>query len=118
MNITKEIKEGLTFGNDNHNKHFLSFFIKSISYTLPAMIMGIVVDKFVFSLQEKNKLGKNKWCYVMFQLILNVMVLFTCLKFISYNYAYEFQNTLPGMFFSTLFFGVQFKWVQNMESSI
>jgi hypothetical protein len=117
-NTLQRIKEGLTFGNESHNNSFLAFFVKSLSYTLPAMIMGVLVDKFVSNLQKKEKLGTNKWCYVMFQLVLNVLVLFACLRIISYKYASEFQNTLPGMFFSTLFFGVQFKWIQNLESSL
>jgi hypothetical protein len=113
----QQIADGLSFGNQKHNGHFLSFFVKSVAYTLPAILLGILVDRLVDKLKKKKRFGDKPCTYVVLQFAINLAILFVVLKGLSYKYASEFQNTLPGMFFSTLFFGVQTKWFANIDES-
>ncbi len=112
------IKNGLTFGNEEHNTHFVSFFIKCLAFVIPAIVLGIVIDLLVYRLQVQNKCGKHLWTYITLQFLINIILLYMSLKVLNVGYANEFQTTIPGMWFSTILFGVQIKWFKNIENAL
>ncbi len=111
------IKKGLDIGSEAHNDHFLSFCIKCNLFTLPGIVLGLIIDKLVSKLQKRKTFGDKISPYVFFQTIVNIIVLYVMLKTIS-KYANELQQTIPGMLWSALFFSVQQKWFTNIQDMI
>jgi hypothetical protein len=116
--VLTHIKNGLSFGNENHNKHFISFFVKCLAFVIPAILFGIAIDVLIDKVKQRNCFGDHIWIYISLQFLFNIYVLYVTLKVLNREYASEFQNTLPGMFFSTIFFGVQLKWFKNIQVAL
>jgi hypothetical protein len=105
------IKEGLDFGKDNE-KSFLSIGIRSFALLIPGMILGHIVDKYINKL-KKNDQGVLK--YVLLQSVVNILII-TLLHSLHSKYTSEFQSTLPGLYFSGLFFGLQVNYIRNIQT--
>jgi len=114
----KQIMDGLRFGKEDHNNHFISFFVKCLAFLIPAIILGILIDVCIDKLQRRRCFGQNVWTYISLQFAFNIYILYFTLKTLNSEYASEFQNTIPGMFFSTIFFGVQLKWFKNIQIAL
>ena len=109
MNI---IKDGFDFGNDKSDKSVFSTIIRSLSLLIPGMILGHFVDKYI------NKLKKDDTHvlkYVILQSLVNILII-SILHTLYHKYTSEFQRTLPGLYFSGLFFGLQVNYIRNIQT--
>lgn len=95
---------------DGSRESFLTLNIKSMMLIVPAIFMGHYLDEFIEYLKIKNKINS-----VVFQTLLNVLVIYILHK-ISKSYTQEFQVSLAGLFFSALFFGMQTNYIRDLKS--
>lgn len=107
------IKNGFRFG-DERDDSFLTMTVKSFALLVPGMILGHFLDKYIHQLKKKSVLGKSILTYVILQSIVNIGIIFL-LHYLYRRYTSEFQRTLPGMYFSGLFFGLQVNYVSNIQ---
>ena len=107
------IKEGFAFGKDNE-KTFISVGIRSFALLVPGMILGHLVDKYINKLKN-NDPGSHVIKYVILQSVVNISII-TVLHKLHHKYTSEFQRTLPGLYFSGLFFGLQVNYIKNIQT--
>jgi Co/Zn/Cd efflux system component len=107
------LKNGFRFGYEKDDS-FVTMTVKSVLLLVPGMILGHFLDRFIHYLETKEVLGKSMFLYVFIQTVVNIFIIFL-LHYMYHNYTSEFQRTLPGMYFSGLFFGLQVNYVQNIQ---
>ena len=112
--VRSSIFDGLSFGHEHYDT-FLSFIIKFISHSFPAIIVGHYLDQGIYYIQREKYLGNFTISYMMLQ-ILAWMILFYGLFHLLPLYAAEFQGTLTGIFFVALFFVVQTNFITNIQT--
>ena len=101
------------FGNDNE-RSFMLVMWKSFALLIPGAILGHYVDTAVKRIQKKQVLGSHVGIYVLFQSLINITIIYL-LHLIHQKYTSEFQRTLPGLYFSVLFFGLQSNYISNVQ---
>lgn len=95
---------------DSARESFFVLNVKSLILIIPAIFIGHYLDEFV------EKLGiSDKKKTVTIQTLLNIVVIYILHK-LSRTYTSEFQVTLPGLFFSALFFGMQTNYIRDLKS--
>lgn len=100
----------LQFGIPNsRNETFAQLNARSMSFIVPGILLGHYLDKSI----AKLSLGLKQ--SVALQTFLNIAIIFTINK-ISFEYAKEFQITFAGLFFSSLYFGMQTNYIENIKS--
>lgn len=100
----------LKFGIPNsRNETFVQLNARSMSFIVPGIILGHYLDKGIENLKLEIKQS------VALQTFLNIAIIFVINK-ISFEYAKEFQITFAGLFFSSLFFGMQTNYIENIKS--
>ena len=112
--IHRSVSDGLSFGHETYNT-FLSFTIKFISHSLPGVFIGHYLDQGVYYVQRETWLGTSALSYMMLQIFI-WMIFFYGIFHILPLYTSEFQGTLTGIFFVTLFFVVQTNFVKNIQT--
>lgn len=103
----------MMFGNDNE-KNFSMVMFKSFALLIPGAILGHYVDVAVKRLQKSKTFGTHVGTYVLFQSLINIIIIFI-LHHVHHRYTSEFQKTLPGLYFSGLFFGLQANYISNVQ---
>ena len=102
----------LKFGTpDSRNQSLWQLNAKTFTLLIPAVILGHYIDKLVETMQRK-KLGL--YMAVLIQTLLNILLIYI-LHRVVHSYSNEFQLTLPGMFFSAMFFGMQTNFLVNLK---
>ena len=104
----------MEFGKNGDDDSFVVMSLKSIALLIPGMILGHYIDKYIHHLEKKEVLGKSMLAYVVIQSIINIAIIFG-LHYVYHKYTDEFQRTLPGLYFSGLFFGLQVNYIQNIQ---
>ncbi len=100
----------LKFGITNtRTETFAQLNARSMSFIIPGILLGHYLDKSIAKLELNTKHA------VALQTFLNIAIIFTINK-ISFEYAKEFQITFAGLFFSSLYFGMQTKYIENIKS--
>ena len=112
--ITHSVSDGISFGHETYNT-FLSFTIKFISHSLPSILVGHYLDQGVFYVQREAWLGSSPLSYMLLQISI-WMFFFYGIFHILPLYTSEFQGSLTGIFFVTLFFVVQTNFIKNIQS--
>jgi hypothetical protein len=79
-----------------------------MSFIVPGILLGHYLDN---SIKKLNLDTKHS---VALQTFLNISLIFVINK-ISFEYAREFQITFAGLFFSSLFFGMQTNYIDNIK---
>lgn len=105
----------MQFGTDGDNDSFVVMSLKSVALLIPGMILGHYIDRYIHRLEKKEVLGKSMLSYVIVQSIINIVIIFG-LHAVYHRYTDEFQRTLPGLYFSGLFFGLQVNYIQNIQT--
>lgn len=93
------------------------FFIKCICYIIPAIILGYSIEKSLNSLKKKEKNSNNLIYYIIFQIIINILILYILFK-INNNYTKEFQDTIAGLTFVAFYFSMQPNLYTNIQTYI
>lgn len=100
----------LKFGIQNsRDETFVQLNVRSMSFIVPGILLGHYLDKAISRLNLDTKHA------VALQTFLNIAVIFTINK-ISFEYAKEFQITFAGLFFSSLYFGMQTNYIENIKT--
>ena len=111
--INHSVSDGISFGHETYDT-FLSFTIKFISHSLPSILVGHYLDQGVFYAQREALLGSLPLSYVLLQISI-WMLFFYGIFHILPLYTSEFQGSLTGIFFVTLFFIVQTNFIRNIQ---
>jgi hypothetical protein len=112
--IIKPVKEGINFGEDSYST-LLAFSIRVISQALPGLVLGHYLDQGIYLIQKKGILGTSNLLYGSIQIMIWILLFYGMNVFIP-SYVSEFQGTLSGVFFITLFFVVQMNFVKNLQA--
>jgi hypothetical protein len=105
----------LRFGRpDSRNETFWRLNAKSFALLIPAVILGHYIDKLVETIQRKNI---GLYMALLIQTLLNIVLIYI-LHRVMHAYSNEFQLTLPGMFFSAMFFGMQTNFLANLKKAL
>ena len=113
-NLLHSVTEGLTFGSDNYTS-MLSFTIRIITLALPGIVLGHYLDQGIYWTKKQKLLGASAVSYMVAQILAWVLIFYSIFIFAS-SYAMEFQGTVAGIFFVTLFFTVQTNFVTNLQT--
>jgi len=109
----KQISDGFKFGKKHHG-HPIPFIIRFLSLAIPGAFLGHYADQLILKAQRLKLLGSLIVPYVFMQLFLWIAIFYSLFVFAP-GYTKEFQNTLAGIFFVTLFFTVQHNFVANLQ---
>jgi hypothetical protein len=112
--IVKSIKEGFSFGENTYST-LLAFSIRVITQALPGLVLGHYLDQGIYWIQKKSILGSSNLLYGSIQIMIWILFFYGLNVFLP-SYVAEFQGTLAGVFFITLFFVVQMNFVKNLQA--
>ena len=112
--VNRSFTDGFSFGHETYDT-FLSFTIKFISHSLPSILVGHYLDQGVFYLQREAWLGSLPLSYMLLQISIWMLFFYGLFHMIPL-YTSEFQGTLTGIFFVTLFFIVQTNFIKNIQT--
>lgn len=99
----------LKFGiPDTRNDTFVNMNSKSLAFIIPGILLGHYIDKSISKLNLETKRS------VALQTFINIFIIYFLNK-LSYSYAIEFQLTFAGLFFSSLYFGMQTNYIDNIK---
>jgi NO-binding membrane sensor protein with MHYT domain len=108
------LKRALSFGNGDAEKTFDSFFMKIILFMLPAVLLGYGIDATVDHLRTKKTLGNSYDTYITLQTVVIIIAMYLFVVLFE-SYAREFNTTLAGGFFLTMFFGFQMHYFNDLK---
>lgn len=111
--ILDDILEGLHFGLTKHTR-FLPFTIKFMAMSIPGIILGHYLDQSILWLQLHRYAGELPVVYTLLQLLAWIILYYFLVKYAN-GFAIEFQDSIAGIFFVTLFFIVQTNFVSNLQ---
>lgn len=86
-------------------KHIPTFVTESFIFAVSGLLLGVLVDKQFKRLKEK--FPKYRVIIAAIQILLLVTIIAIFYKFAKHEFALHFQQTLPGMAFPAMYFGVQ-----------
>lgn len=112
-NISTSIKNGTSFGKKDV-KYLGGFKIKVLSLLIPGILLGHYVDQIVNKMKRNKVFGEVVLNYIILQTIISMSVIYL-LFYLNKSYTNEFQNTYAGLFFVSLYFGMQTNYVSNLQ---
>lgn len=86
-------------------KHIPTFVTESFIFAVSGLLLGVFVDKQFKKLKEK--FPKYRVIIAVLQILLLVTIIAAFYKYAKHEFALHFQQTLPGMAFPAMYFGVQ-----------
>ncbi len=96
-----------------YRQNIFTYFAKSLKYIVPACILGISVERATKYVQTRYNL--SPLISLVFQLILAILVLFVIEKYVSAQFATNWQSTSPGLFFVSIYFSLQPSLYDNIS---
>lgn len=90
---------------------------QSVVFALSGLFIGVIVDKIFAKARSKYKDDKMKVFLIILQVIVLALTI-TSIYIISENTALHFQETIAGMAFPAMFFGVQSDLFTSAQSLI
>ena len=94
-------------------KSLIDFTIKVVLLIIPGIFLGIYTERLVKYIQQKNNMS-NLITFII-QLAIMIITLYLIMKF-NGGYAYEFQNTISGLFFAFVYFGTQSNFLTVIQN--
>lgn len=110
------VSDGWQFG-ERSPKGYVPFLIKVILLTVPAIVLGRLLDSGVAKLRDRQTLGASALPYIGLQVLLGASALYGVWT-VSCGYASELQASLPGLFFSAIFFSIQANFFSMLTCDI
>ena len=89
------------------------FLTKNLIMLVPSLVVGNALDRYIQSLQTREKLGKNVLSYIAFQTLLNILML-QAMTYVNKSFMMEIQESIPGLQF-TFFFNMQVNYIKNWQ---
>jgi len=90
----------------------LHYFGVTTLYVLPAIVLGVLCEKITRYLQTTYNL--NSFVSIIIQLFLAILFLFVVEYYISPKFGENWQAITPGLFFVSIFFGLQASLYANV----
>lgn len=112
-NISTSIKSGTSFGKSDV-KYLGGFKIKVLTLLIPGILLGHYVDQIVNKMKRNKVFGEGVLNYIILQTIISMSVIYL-LFYLNKSYTKEFQNTYAGLFFVSLYFGMQTNYISNLQ---
>ena len=118
LNNTKNIIAGDSYKHYKDYETFDNIYImtiKCIIWGILGLILGICIDNSVIYLSNKLK--------IKYKILQNIIQITICAVIVAFLHSYHnfigwtLQNTIPGIFFITSLFNVQFKILDNIQST-
>jgi hypothetical protein len=81
-------------------------------YSIPAILLGIICEKTIAYLQKKYEL--NPVVAIILQLVFVTLILYIIEMHISLPFGSNWQSITPGLFFVSIFFGLQVSLYNNI----
>lgn len=88
------------------------YFKVTALYVLPGIVIGVLCEKITRYLQTKYKL--NPLVAIIIQLFIISVVLYLIEFYVSPEYGSNWQSITPGLFFVSVFFGLQSSLYSNI----
>lgn len=115
MKTPKYLNRATDFGSLSHQNDFISFTIKIFIYIIPATLLGDFIDKSIVTMEEKEVLGGDTHAlYILLQTFVNISILYLFILFLP-DFLKEFQSTMPGVYFITLYFTMQTNYMNSIK---
>lgn len=89
-----------------------TFFERCLVFGIIGLFLGIIIEKYFTRLSHKYP--NNKLALGISQLLINILLLYIIEIKISEKFSDEWQDTTPGIFFVSIFFGVQAHLYDNL----
>lgn len=102
------------FGTVRSRKDLFSFTLKTFIYIIVALILGDYTDKIVLKCRTNKVFGENMRYYILLQTTINILTLYLFILFFP-GFMSEFQSTMPGVYFVTLYFGMQTNYMSMLK---
>lgn len=90
----------------------LQYFGVTALYVFPAIILGVVCEKIIRYIQTTYQL--NASIMIIIQLFLATLFLYIVEHYVSPKYGSNWQEITPGLFFVSIFFGLQSSLYTNV----
>lgn len=107
-------KRATSFGTTRARKDLLSFALKTLIYIIVALILGDFTDRLVLKCRTNKVFGKNIFYYILLQTAINIVTLYVFKKFFP-EFMREFQTTVSGIYFVTLYFEMQTNYIVMLK---
>lgn len=97
---------------DYHRSGIFPYYKVSLYHIVPAIILGALCQHISQKVQDKYDL---KPLYgIIFQISLMIAILYTIEVHVSLLYSSQWQSITPGLFFVSIFFGLQSSLYDNI----
>ncbi len=90
------------------------FVVKTLLMILPAVILALITDSVMLSFQTKT--GSSAITCVLIQTSILILTMYSLGKGVP-SATKEFQTTLAGVFFISLYFGLQENYYSNIQTT-
>lgn len=107
-------KRATSFGTTHANKDLLSFALKTLIYIIAALILGVYTDKLVLKCRANKVFGKEIVYYILLQTAINIATFYLLIIFFP-DFMHEFQTTVSGVYFVTLYFSMQENYTSMLK---
>lgn len=97
----------------NYRDGFYEYYLITFFYIIPAIFLGIICQKIMKHLQTKFNL--DPLTSIIIHLLLLTFVLYIVEIHISLQYGTNWQSITPGLFFVSIFFGLQLSLYDNLD---
>ena len=114
MRIFNILTQAMNFGSVRSRKNYFSFLLKAFLYIIPAIVLGNYTDITVKKTETHQLLGDNPFYYILLQTLIIISTLYFFLTFF-FDFVSEFTNTIPGIYFIVLYFGMQTNYIYMLR---
>jgi len=99
-----------------YRHNIFSYFGRAMIHIIPAYMLGINIERLSIYLQKKYNL--DPLVMVVLQLTIAILIFYIIEKYISLQFAFDWQSAVPGIFFTAIFFNAQPSIVDNIKTLI
>ncbi len=103
------------FDENLNPKNAIIFILTGIIFSFLGGVFGLIIDKSLAKLQKKYKIHNTGLIFL--QLFIDVSLIYI-LFILSKDFSNQFQQSLPGLFFPSMFMGIQsnlFSLIQSYD---
>jgi hypothetical protein len=99
-----------------YRKNFVEYNKICLVYSFFAICSGYIIDNISKHIQTKYLNNKHPIIMIIIQLLLITLFMFSVEYYIYPKFGNSWQSITPGLFFISIFFGMQFNLFSNLQS--
>ena len=100
----------------NYRKSPLKYFSVNLFYFGIALLFALLINR--ASSAAKARFNLSLWPTIMFQILLNILLMYVIEMHISTEFALDWQETTPGIVFTSVLFGSQILLLNNLTNFV